>query len=179
VTVIAAFAALVVGGAVVGLIVRARMQKAMQVHDEAAIRELEGRRADAEAKRADAERAIASAQREADSIRKEAEIDAKGVAFAEPSGATQKTLMNRSALPQPGATLRPGRASREKPSRNLRKRGLAYARRRILTSGLGAPVLRSLKARGRRGMWSKNFFRPQTHAAAALLPPTASSATND
>ena len=77
VTVIAAFAALVVGGAVVGLIVRARMQKAMQVHDEAAIREVEGRRADAEAKRADAERAIASAQREADSIRKEAEIDAK------------------------------------------------------------------------------------------------------
>jgi ribonuclease Y len=70
-------AALVVGGAVVGLVVRSRMQKAMQVHDEAAIRELEARRAEAEGKRAEAERAIATAQREADAIRREAEIDAK------------------------------------------------------------------------------------------------------
>jgi ribonuclease Y len=70
-------AALVVGGAVVGLVVRSRMQKAMQFHDEAAIRELEARRAEAEGKRAEAERAIATAQREADAIRREAEIDAK------------------------------------------------------------------------------------------------------
>jgi len=77
VTVVAAMAALVVGGAVVGLVVRSRMQKAMQVHDEAAIRELEARRAEAEGKRAEAERAIATAQREADAIRREAEIDAK------------------------------------------------------------------------------------------------------
>jgi ribonuclease Y len=49
----------------------------MQVHDEAAIRELEARRAEAEGKRAEAERAIATAQREADAIRREAEIDAK------------------------------------------------------------------------------------------------------
>ena len=56
VTVIAAIAALVVGGAAVGLIVRSRMQKAMQVHDEATIRALETRSTEAEAKRADAER---------------------------------------------------------------------------------------------------------------------------
>ena len=77
VTVIAAIAALVVGGAVTGLVVRSRMQRQIQLHDEAAIRELEARRAEAEGRREEAERAIATAQREAETIRKEAEIDAK------------------------------------------------------------------------------------------------------
>jgi ribonuclease Y len=77
VTVIAAIAALVVGGAVVGLLVRSRMQKTMQQHDEATIIALEARRSDAELKRAEAERAIAASQREAEAIRREAELDAK------------------------------------------------------------------------------------------------------
>lgn len=77
VTVIAAAAALVVGGAVVGLVVRARMQREIQRHDETAIRDLEARRTEAETRREEAERAIAAAQREAEAIRREAEIDAK------------------------------------------------------------------------------------------------------
>ena len=77
VTVIAAIAALVVGGAVVGLAVRSRMQKTMRQHDEATIIALEARRNDAELKRAEAERAIAASQREAEAIRREAELDAK------------------------------------------------------------------------------------------------------
>jgi ribonucrease Y len=77
VTVIAAIAALVVGGAVVGLVVRSRMQKTMRQHDEATIIALEARRSDAELKRAEAERDIAASQREAEAIRREAELDAK------------------------------------------------------------------------------------------------------
>jgi ribonuclease Y len=77
VTVTAAIAALVVGGAVAGFAVRGRMQRQIQRHDETAIRELEARRADAERGRDEAERAIATAQREAETIRREAEIDAK------------------------------------------------------------------------------------------------------
>ena len=77
VTVTAAIAALVVGGAVTGFVVRSRMQRQIQLHDESAIRELETRRTEAESRRTEAERAIATAQREAETIRKEAEIDAK------------------------------------------------------------------------------------------------------
>ncbi|MGI9117437.1 MAG: ribonuclease Y [Gaiellales bacterium] len=76
-TVIAALAALVVGGAVTGLIVRSRMQQTLQRHDEEAIRGLEARRVEAETRRGEAERAIAAAEREAETVRRSAEIDAK------------------------------------------------------------------------------------------------------
>ena len=76
-TVIAAVAALVIGGAIGGVIVRQRSHAQDRSASDAALKEAEARRQEAEALRADAERAVVTANREADTIRKEAAIDGK------------------------------------------------------------------------------------------------------
>ena len=81
-TAIAVLAALAAGAVAAALVVRARMQRQIQQHDESAIRALEARREEAERRSADAERAIAAAQREAEAIRKEAEVDARAQLLA-------------------------------------------------------------------------------------------------